>query len=50
MGKSREDLVKWAINKTEQYLKSARDNLVKERLYPAAEKIGTAAYLNLKIS
>lgn len=39
MGKSREDLVRWAIDKAEQYLKSAKDNLVKERLYPAAEDI-----------
>lgn len=39
MAKSREDLVKWAIDKAEQYLKSAKDNLSYERLYPAAEDI-----------
>ena len=39
MEKSREDLVKWAINKAEQYLKSAKDNLSGSRLYPAAEDI-----------
>lgn len=39
MEKSREDLVKWAINKAEQYLKSAKDNLSNGRLYPAAEDI-----------
>ena len=39
MEKSREDLVKWAIDKAEQYLKSAKDNLSNGRLYPAAEDI-----------
>lgn len=39
MGESREELVKWAIDKAEQYLKSAKDNLSGERLYPAAEDI-----------
>lgn len=39
MGKSREELVKWAIEKGEQYLKSAKDNLSCNRLYPAAEDI-----------
>ncbi len=39
MAKSREDLVKWAIDKAEQYLKSAKDNLSYERLHPAAEDI-----------
>jgi len=39
MGKSREDLVKWAIDKAEQYLNSAKANLGKERLHPAAEDI-----------
>lgn len=39
MEKSREDLVKWAINKAEQYLKSSTDNLSNGRLYPAAEDI-----------
>jgi len=39
MGKSREDLVKWAVDKAEQYLNSAKANLDKERLHPAAEDI-----------
>lgn len=39
MGRSQEDLVRWAINKAEQYFQSAKDNLAKERLYPAAEDI-----------
>jgi uncharacterized protein (UPF0332 family) len=39
MGRSQEDLVRWAINKAEQYFQSAKDNLAKGRLYPAAEDI-----------
>ena len=39
MEKSSEDLVKWAIDKAEQYLKSAKDNLSNGRLYPSAEDI-----------
>ena len=39
MERSREDLVKWAVDKAEQYLKSAKANLDEGRLYPAAEDI-----------
>lgn len=39
MEKNREGLVKWAIDKAEEYLKSAKDNLSCGRLYPAAEDI-----------
>lgn len=39
MAKSQEDLVRWTIDKAEQYLKSAKDNLSEKRLYPAAEDI-----------
>ena len=48
MEKSREDLVRWAIDKAEQYLKSAKDNLSKERLYPAAEDIFRAMETSLE--
>ena len=39
MGKSRGDLVKWAIDKAEQYLNSAKANLEERRFHPAAEDI-----------
>ena len=39
MDKNREDLVKWAIDKAEQYLNSAKVNLDEKRLHPAAEDI-----------
>ena len=39
MDGSRENLLKWAIDKAEQYLNSAKANLDKERLHPAAEDI-----------
>lgn len=39
MEKNQRDLVQWAINKAEQYLKSARNNLSSDLLYPAAEDI-----------
>lgn len=48
MAKSREDLVKWAINKAEQYLKSAKDDLSCGRLYPAAEDIFRAMETSLE--
>lgn len=48
MEKSREDLVKWALGKAEQYLKSGRENLSKERLYPAAEDIFRAMETSLE--
>lgn len=48
MAKSREDLVKWAIDKAEQYLKSAKGNLAEERLYPTAEDIFRAMETSLE--
>lgn len=39
MGRSRADLVDWALKKAEEYLRSASDNLKAERLFPAAEEI-----------
>lgn len=39
MAESREDLAKWALDKAEQYLGSAKDNLGQDRLYVAAEEI-----------
>lgn len=39
MEKSREDLVKWALGKAEEYLISAKENLKERRLFPAAEEI-----------
>ena len=48
MARSREDLVKWAIDRAEQYLKSAKDNLAKNRLYPAAEDIFRAMETSLE--
>jgi len=31
--------VNWCLKKAEEYLESAKDNIQKERLYPAAEEI-----------
>ena len=31
--------VKWSLKKAEEYLESAKDNIEKNRLYPAAEEI-----------
>ena len=39
MVKSREDLVRWALEKAEEYLLSARQNVEEERLFVAAEEI-----------
>ncbi len=39
MAKSREDLVRWSLQKAEEYLESATMNLQNDRLYPAAEEI-----------
>lgn len=39
MAKSREDSVKWSLNKAEEFLESARRNLNEDRLFPAAEEI-----------
>src|SRR3989338_2676151 len=48
MEKSREDLVKWAIDRAEEYLKSAKDNLSSNRLYPGAEEIFRAFETSLE--
>lgn len=39
MAKSREDLVRWSLQKAEEYLQSANENLKAGRLFPAAEEI-----------
>ena len=39
MAESRKDLAKWALDKAEEYLGSAKDNLEQDRLYVAAEEI-----------
>jgi hypothetical protein len=39
MEKNRESLVKWTLEKAKEYLESAKDNLVKNRLFPCAEDI-----------
>lgn len=39
MAESREDLVKWALEKAEEYLLSAKGNLDEERNFVAAEEI-----------
>jgi uncharacterized protein (UPF0332 family) len=39
MVESREDLVKWALNKAEEYLLSAKKNFEEDRLFVAAEEI-----------
>jgi len=39
MVESREDLVKWALEKAEEYLVSAKKNLEEDRLFVAAEEI-----------
>ena len=39
MAKSREDLVKWSLQKAEEYLQSAQVNVSANRLFPAAEEI-----------
>jgi len=38
MEKNRDDLVKWALGKAEEYLLSAQRNVEEERLYVAAEE------------
>jgi uncharacterized protein (UPF0332 family) len=39
MAKSREDLVRWSLEKAEEYLESASINLQNDRLYPVAEEL-----------
>jgi len=39
MEKNREELVKWTLEKAEEYLESANENFKKNRLFPAAEEI-----------
>ena len=39
MARSREDLVNWSLQKAEEYLQSAHDNLKAGRTFPAAEEI-----------
>jgi HEPN domain-containing protein len=39
MAKSREDLVRWCLNKAEEYLQAAQENIRAGRLFPAAEEI-----------
>ncbi|MFH0836719.1 MAG: hypothetical protein V1870_01180 [Candidatus Aenigmatarchaeota archaeon] len=39
MANSREDLIRWTLSKASQYLASAKDNMDKNRLFPAAEDI-----------
>lgn len=48
MARSREDLAKWAINKADEYLESAKTNLNEDRLYPAAEDIFRAMETSLE--
>lgn len=42
MAESREDLVKWALEKAEEYLISAREDLEEDRLFVAADEISRA--------
>jgi uncharacterized protein (UPF0332 family) len=39
MVENREDLVKWALEKAEEYLMSAKKNLEEDRLFVAAEEV-----------
>jgi len=39
MARSREDSVRWSLNKAEEFLESAKRNLNEARLFPAAEEI-----------
>lgn len=39
MAKSQADLTKWALQKSAEYLESAKINLDSNRLYPAAEEV-----------
>jgi len=39
MERSRAGLVRWALERAEEYLQSAQDNLEAGRLFPAAEEI-----------
>jgi uncharacterized protein (UPF0332 family) len=39
MAKSRDDSVKWCLQKAEEYLQSAHENIQADRLFPAAEEI-----------
>ena len=48
MEKSRESLVRWALEKAKEYLESAKDNLEKNRLFPCAEDIFRAVETSLE--
>ena len=39
MARNRADLVKWALQKSVEYLESAQANIEAERLFPAAEEV-----------
>jgi uncharacterized protein (UPF0332 family) len=39
MAKNQADLTKWALQKSTEYLESAKINLEAKRLYPAAEEV-----------
>ena len=39
MGRSREGLTSWALQKAEEYLESAQANIAAGRLFPAAEEV-----------
>ncbi len=47
MVKSREDLVRWSMKKSEEYLQSAQNNFQNKRLFPAAEEIFRAVETGL---
>lgn len=48
MAESREDLVKWSLEKAEEYLSSAKENLGEGRLFVAAEEIFRAIETSLE--
>lgn len=39
MAKNREDSAKWCLEKSEEYLRSAQDNIQARRYFPAAEEV-----------
>jgi len=48
MAKSRDDLVKWSLQKAEENLQSAQVNIDAERFFPAAEEIFRAVESTLE--
>ncbi|MGQ9468805.1 MAG: hypothetical protein ACUVTD_03130 [Nitrososphaerales archaeon] len=48
MEKSRQDLARWSVKRSEEYLESAHSNIEAGRLFPAAEEIFRAVEVSLE--